>query len=147
MNKILSGVHHIAVNVSDIDKSIRFYEKILGFKLLFSPQEGSGEELEKAVKVPAAQLKYAMLQTENVVVELIQYLNPIGKPYDRSNCDTGNMHLAFRVSDIDDAYAKLKERGVTFNGPPVKIDSGPLSKCAFAYFTDPDGVTLEIFQE
>jgi len=140
-------VHHIAINVSDMNKSIRFYQEVLGFKLLFPPQEGSGAELEKAVKVPDVKLKYAMLQTGNAYVELIQYLSPIGKPYDRMNCDTGNMHLAFRVPDVDKAYAELKEKGVKFNSPPVKISSGHLKDCAFAYFTDPDGVTLEIFQE
>lgn len=140
-------MHHIAINVSDINKSMRFYQEVLSFKLLFPPQEGSGAELEKAVKVPNVKLKYAMLQTGNACVELIQYLNPIGKPYDRRNCDTGNMHLAFRVPDVDKAYAELKEKGVKFNSPPVKISSGPLKDCAFAYFTDPDGVTLEIFQE
>jgi catechol 2,3-dioxygenase-like lactoylglutathione lyase family enzyme len=147
MSKILAGVHHVAINVCDMDRSLRFYEDTLGFRQLFPPQEGSGEDLERSVKVPSAKLKYAMLQTGNIIVELIQYLNPVGKPYDRRNCDAGNMHLAFRVSDIDEAYAKLKDRGVKFNGPPVKIDSGPLSNCAFAYFTDPDGVTLEIYQE
>lgn len=147
MNTILAGVHHIAINVSDIKKLKKFYQEVLGLKLLFPPQEGSGAELEKAVNVPRAKLKYAMLQAGDTCVELIQYLNPIGKPYDRKNCDTGNMHLAFRVSDIDKAYAELKKKGVKFNNPPVKIDSGPLKGCAFAYFTDPDGVTLEIFQE
>lgn len=140
-------MHHIAINVSDIEKSIKFYQGVLGFKLHFPPQEASGAELEKAAKVPNAKLKYTMLQTGNTYVELIQYLNPRGKPYDRMNCDTGNLHIAFRVPDIDKAYTELKERGVKFNSPPKNIESGPLKGCAWAYFVDPDGVTLEIFQE
>ena len=147
MKTSIDGVHHIAINVSEINKSINFYQEVLGLELIFPPQEASGEELEKAVKVPNVKLKFAMLQTGDNVVELLQYVNPVGKPYDRRNCDTGNTHLAFRVSDIDKAYAELEKKGVKFNGPPIRIDSGPLKGCAWAYFTDPDGVTLEIFQE
>jgi len=147
MGKTIAGVHHIAINVKDMKKSMRFYREVLGFEPMFPPQEGFGAKLEEAVRVPNAKLKYVMLQAGNTCVELIQYLNPIGKPYDRRNCDTGNMHLAFHVSNIDKAYAELTEKGVKFNGPPVKIDSGPLKGLAFAYFTDPDSVTLEIFQE
>ena len=143
----LTGLHHIAVNVSDIEKSIKFYQEVLGFKLLFPPQESSGAELEKAVKVPDAKLKYAMLQVGNDCIELLQYVEPIGKPYDRMNCDTGNLHIAFRVSDIDKTYAELKEKGVKFNSPPNRINSGPLKGDVFCYFLDPDGVTLEIYQE
>lgn len=143
----IKGVHHIAINVADMKQSLKFYQDILDMKSLFDPQEGSGSDLEKAVKLPGAKLLFAMLQCGEDCVELIQYLNPLGRPYDRRNCDTGNTHLAFRVADIDEAYIELKAKGVKFNGPPVKIGAGPLKGRAFTYFTDPDGVTLEIFQE
>lgn len=145
--QLLSGIHHIAINVRDIEKSLKFYRETLGLELLFPPEEGSGEELEKAAKVSGAKLKFAMLQAGNTCVELIQYVNPVGRPYDRRNCDTGNMHLAFRVPNAVQAYEELKKRGVRFNSPPVGITSGSLNGKSFAYFTDPDGVTLEIFQE
>jgi glyoxylase I family protein len=143
----IKGVHHIAINVTDMKKSLKFYKDALGMKPLFEPQEGSGSDLEKAVKIPGAKLLFVMLQCGEDCVELIQYLNPRGSPYDRRNCDVGNTHLAFRVKNIDESYSELKGKGVRFNGPPVKIAAGPLKGRAFTYFTDPDGVTLEIFQD
>lgn len=143
----IKGVHHIAINVTNMEQSLKFYQHVLGLRPLFEPQEGSGSNLEKAIRVSGAKLKYAMLQSGETFVELIQYLSPKGKPYDRKNCDTGNMHLAFCVSNIDETFAELKEKGVKFNAPPMKIDAGALKGKAFAYFTDPDGVTLEIFQD
>lgn len=88
-----------------------------------------------------------MLQVGNDCIELLQYVEPSGKPYDRMNCDTGNLHIAFRVPDIEKTYATLKERGVKFNSPPNNIDSGPLKGDVYCYFLDPDGVTLEIYQD
>lgn len=143
----IAGVHHIAINVSDWERSGRFYRDVLGFEQLFEPGEGAGEELEEATRVPGARLRFAMFRVGDDCVELIQYLSPEGRPYDRRNCDVGNMHLAFRVPDMDEAYAELQDRGVKFNSPPIHIGEGPLEGCAFSYFTDPDGVTLEIFQE
>jgi len=81
----IKGVHHIAINVTDMKKSIKFYQDTLGMKPLFEPQEGSGSDLEKAVKLPGAKLLFVMLQCGEDCVELIQYLNPRGSPYDRRN--------------------------------------------------------------
>ena len=143
----IEGVHHIAINVKDMKESLKFYQDILGMKPLFEPQESSGSDLERAVKLPGAKLLFVMLKCGEDCVELIHYLNPRGSQYDRKNCDTGNTHLAFRVGNIDESYAELMKKDVKFNGPPVRITTGPLKGRAFTYFTDPNGVTLEIFQD
>ena len=65
---------------------------------------------------------------------------------DRQNNDVGAVHIAFEVDDIEDAYRKLRDRGVKFNSSLVWIEHGPLAGCAFCYFSDPDNVQLELFQ-
>jgi lactoylglutathione lyase len=82
----------------------------------------------------------------NTIVELLEYRSPRGRAQDRGNNDVGAMHIAFEVDDIEDAYRKLRAKGVNFNSPPVWIDHGALAGCAFCYFTDPDNVQLELFQ-
>jgi catechol 2,3-dioxygenase-like lactoylglutathione lyase family enzyme len=139
------GVHHAAINVSDWDQSLTFYRDVLGFDFLLEG-EAEGPGIEANTKLSGVRLRFAMLQAGKDHIELIQYESPAGRPNDRHLNDTASTHIAFQVDDIDNAFAELTERGVVFNDQPIKIDSGPLAGCAFAYFPDPDGVLLEIFQ-
>ena len=139
------GVQHIGIPVSDMERSLEFYQEILGLERVFVA-EGEGPEVSEAVGVPDAHLKFAFLKAGNTIVELLQYLRPQGKPYDRMNCDIGACHLSFEVDDIEEAYQSLKADGIKFNAAPLHVEEGPLAGCAFAYFPDPDGFQLEIFE-
>ncbi len=141
----ITGLQHVGIPVSDMDRSLEFYQNVLGLELLFLT-EGSGEATSKAVGVPNAHLKFAFLRAGDAIFELLQYITPTGKPYTGMNCDVGATHVAFEVEDIEEAYQNLTAQGIQFNTSPVHLDEGPLAGCAFAYFPDPDGIQLEIFQ-
>ncbi len=142
----ITGVHHAAVNVRDWDESMSFYRDVLGLEFLLEG-EATGPGIEANTRLEGVQLRFAMFRAGDNRFELIQYLAPTGRPNDRDVNDTGSTHIAFVVADIDKAFKELSARGVRFNATPIHIDSGPLAGCAFAYFTDPNGVLLEIFQE
>ncbi|MDA4130261.1 MAG: VOC family protein [Thaumarchaeota archaeon] len=140
------GVHHMGVTVSNLERSIDFYKQ-LGFRLLFSPLQYSGKDLDRSLNVEGAKLRSAMLKAgDGTMIELLQYLEPEGRAYDRRNCDTGSMHIAFRVPDIERAFSEFKKT-VHFNSEPSTVNDGPLKGIKFVYLVDPDGVTLEFFQE
>lgn len=141
----VSGVQHIGIPVSNMERSLQWYQEVLGLEFVFLA-EGSGEGTSNAVGVPNAHLKFAFLKAGDAIFELLEYVTPRGEPYDRRNCDIGACHVAFEVEDIEESYRLLSERGVKFNTPPVHLDEGPLAGCAFCYFPDPDGIQLEIFQ-
>jgi catechol 2,3-dioxygenase-like lactoylglutathione lyase family enzyme len=141
----LSGMHHVGIPVRDLSRSLAFYQDVFGLEAQFI-SEGSGPELSRAVGVPDARLTFAFIALGNTVLELLEYQAPEGRDYDRMNCDVGATHVAFEVPDIDEAYERLQKKGLTFNAPPVRIEEGPLAGCSFAYFKDPDGVQLEIFE-
>jgi catechol 2,3-dioxygenase-like lactoylglutathione lyase family enzyme len=141
----LEGVHHVGVPVRDLDASLEFYETVLGISADFQGA-ASGEELAAAVRVPGAALKFAFLTVGNSALELVEYVEPSGEPFRLRNCDVGAMHIAFEVADIDSTCSSLKARGAAFTSAPIRIPEGPLAGCAFAYFTDPDGIQLELFQ-
>lgn len=141
-----AGVQHIGIPVSSLERSLRFYRDVFGVIPEFVA-EGSGEALSTALGVPDAVLSFAFLRIGSAIIELLEYRNPRGEPFDRRNCDVGATHVAFEVTDIDVAYEELIGKGVAFNAPPFRIDSGPLNGCAFAYFADPDGVQLELFEK
>jgi lactoylglutathione lyase len=139
------AVHHVGIPVSSLARSLDWYKEMLGLEAEFTA-EVSGEATAKAVGVPGADLLVGFMRIGNTMVELLEYRSPRGSRQDRGNNDIGAMHLAFEVDDIEDAYRLLRDRGVSFNSPPVWIDRGPLAGCAFCYFTDPDNVQLELFQ-
>jgi catechol 2,3-dioxygenase-like lactoylglutathione lyase family enzyme len=143
----ITGMHHSAVNVSDWDRSVRFYRDLLGLELVFQDGDATGEELDQNTHLHGVHLRFGMFRVGDSFFELIQYHQPPPGPNDGAINDTGRTHLCFRVPDIEAAYADLSARGVTFNARPIHITSGPLAGCAFAYFPDPDGVLLEIFED
>lgn len=140
------AVQHVGVPVSSIERSLEFYRKVFGVTPEFIA-EGSGEEVSKALGVDNAVISFAFLRIGPTTLELLEYKNPRGREFDRRNCDVGAIHIAFKVADIDDAYRTLVSEGLTFNAPPIRIGEGPLAGCAFVYFSDPDGVQLELFEE
>jgi len=148
MRGTIIGIHHAAINVVDMKRSIKFYTEIMNLKLVVSPRTYSGRELDHVINVKNARVKGALLMAEDgSILELLQYLSPVGRPYDRRNCDLGNMHLAFRVKDISKIYDRLTNSEVRFNTRPSTVKLGPLKGVKFVYFIDPNGVTLELFEE
>jgi catechol 2,3-dioxygenase-like lactoylglutathione lyase family enzyme len=138
-------VQHVGVSVANLERSLAFYKEILDIEPEFVT-DGSGPDVSRAVGVPEALLSFAFLRLGPTILELLEYKNPRGKPYDRRNCDIGAVHIALEVPNIDAAYERLLAHGVEFNSPPLRINEGPLTGSAFAYFPDPDGVQLEIFE-
>jgi len=139
------GVHHVGVTVRDMKRSFEWYSRMFG--LTPGPvSEGSGEALSRSVQVNDAALAFSMIMIGNTRLEFLEYHNPEGRDFDRSNGDVGSAHVCLEVSDLDAAYRDLVERGAVFNAPPVTLDSGALIGSKWAYLRDPDGIQLEIWE-
>ena len=144
----ISGIHHACITVSDMERSKKWYQEVLGFKLV-TEFDLDVPELGTGVGIPDAQLKGAMLQYgegENVsMVELLHYVSPVGKPWDSETPmnNIGCTHVAFSTENsINELYDDLVGKGVKFYSPPQSIElEGQVIN--FCYFKDPDGITLE----
>jgi catechol 2,3-dioxygenase-like lactoylglutathione lyase family enzyme len=141
----IGDMHHVGITVRDLEESLRWYERMFDVRREFVA-EGSGPELSRAVGVPDAKLRFAFLRFGSCVVELLSYDNEREDHYHRSNADVGSTHVCIDVPDLDAAYRDLQAKGVEFLAPPLHIDDGPLKGCSFVYFSDPNGVTLELFE-
>lgn len=138
-------IHHAGLSVSDLERSIAFYS-LFGLEEV-RRVELSGEDFSKSVKVPGAVVRIAALRGDNALLELLEYTDPTGQPFERSNNDVGSSHVCFRVDDIDATARKLEEAGVKLNAPPsTPADHGLSEGIRFSYLRDPDGVTVEIMQ-
>jgi glyoxylase I family protein len=141
---MIKVLHHAAISVSDLDKSIHFYRNLLGMSLEWRMEHRQGESLERVVGMKNVDVSIALLTGWGSRIELLQYHSPKGKPYptNKLQCDKGFIHLAFQVENIDDLYKQLLGQGVQFNSPPLVLRAG----VKVTYFHDPDWVTLELVQ-
>lgn len=144
MSSRLGSFHHIGITVSDFERSLDFYTRVLGFELVFR-SSASGEELSQAVGVPGADLLVAFLRVGSDYLELLHYLAPGGVQVSAHPNDPAATHIAFRVDDMAATLDRLKAENVPFVSAPLPIGEGPLAGSTFVYFHDPDGVTLELF--
>jgi catechol 2,3-dioxygenase-like lactoylglutathione lyase family enzyme len=129
--------------VADLDRSVAFYRDVMGFKLrhIAEPSASANPRVGVITGFPGARIRVAMFDIDGYELELIQYVAPAGKSATPERRDAGAAHIAFRSQDIESDYQRLKARGVRFVSPPQ--DFGAAKAC---YFTDPDGITLELLQ-
>jgi catechol 2,3-dioxygenase-like lactoylglutathione lyase family enzyme len=144
----VSGIQSVAMTVTDVEASRDFYVGVLGFRVV-GEQELSGDAVEHLYHVFGARIRAMTLQLGDERLELDQFIAPAGRPFpaDSKSNDRWFQHVAIIVSDMDQAFALLREHHVRFasSGPQLlpnwNKDAGGIS--AF-YFRDPDGHYLEI---
>jgi catechol 2,3-dioxygenase-like lactoylglutathione lyase family enzyme len=146
--EVITGVYHTGITVSSLERSIEFYHDVLGLDFATEPTPVfSGDQLAKALAVPGASLKLAIFRAGNAHVELLQYCSPespIDKPLPQNAL--GAQHVAFLVDDIEATVKEMQAKGVKFVSPINVVDEGPLAGWRWVYFSDPDGITLELVE-
>jgi len=146
---LFKGLSHFAFTVSDIEASVRWYEMILGLRLV-ARQRQDNAYTRQMVGFADAVLEVAEFELDprnaNLTLELIQYVSPPGDRPSLSTANVGVAHLSFLVADMDSEYRRLAGRGVEFVTPPVEITEGMNKGGRACYLKDPDGITLELFQ-
>ena len=122
----LEGIHHIALNVRDLDRAEKFYTDVLGFKVSARFSKG---------------LNHLMLDTGNSAIALFESPDLDLKSALDQLSETGYMHLAFKADrkKFTAIVKELKSKNVTIDDGPVKRGEGES-----IYFNDPDGNHLEI---
>ena len=145
----LKGIHHTGLVVRNLDRSIYFYHDILGLPFANEPTPWfSGPELEKGVGVPGAVLRQVSLWVgEHSTMELIEYANrPPSSTSSVPNNYLGAAHVCFLIDDVRAKKAELEGKGVQFYSDVNVVDEGPLAGWRWVYFSDPDGLALELVE-
>lgn len=146
----ISRVESVGFTVSEMDKAIDFYTRILPFEKV-SDKEVWGDSFEHLSGVFGARVRVVRLQLGNETLELTEYLNSNSRPIpldSRSN-DKWFQHVAIIVSDMDKAFEILRKNKVRFASTapqtlPKTIPNAAGIK-AF-YFKDFDNHVLEVLQ-
>jgi len=147
---LVTGVDAVGMTVSDMDRAVDFYSKVLTFEKV-SDTEVAGEGYEHLMGVFGLRMRVVRMRLGEESIELTEYLAPKGRPIpvdSRSN-DLWFQHIAIIVTDMDKAYAWLRKNKVEHasTGPQrlPEWNKNAAGIVAF-YFKDPDGHPLEVLQ-
>ena len=110
------AVHHVSINVADVEAALRFYTDVLG--------------LEARSDRPDFGFGGAWLDAGGQQVHLIEAPPPAGL----------GQHFALLVEDLDATVAELRQGGVDVSDPQ------PVGSSRQAFVTDPSGNLVELHQ-
>jgi catechol 2,3-dioxygenase-like lactoylglutathione lyase family enzyme len=147
---MLKNLAYYGATVSNLEKSVAFYQDVLHMKVQ-STNEESGKALEEATGFAGAHIKEAILSFEGFDhrrIKLIQYLSPKGKQtYDLKFNDVGSAHPTLPPigGKLEEAYDMLRANGVKFLGPRIARPAEEFPQRGMAFVIDPDGLLLELY--
>ena len=127
MNIQTKGIHHVVLRVTDMERSRRFYQEVLGFN----------------VQTPMSDLYFFAAGPALIVLRPPLDGTPEGDRF--SERRIGVDHLAFAVegrAELDQAVAALRGAGVHTEG--VELD--PVLNKEYIGFRDPDNVQWEFYR-
>ncbi|MGW3497929.1 VOC family protein [Streptomyces sp. NPDC001020] len=120
---------HIGLNVTDLDRSRDFYQQVFGFEVLSEGKEG--------------EQRWAFLGRQGKLLVTLWQQSEGGFAADRA----GLHHLSFQVDTIEEvrsAEQVLRGLNATFAYDGV-VPHGEGAASGGIFFTDPDGIRLEIY--
>ncbi len=124
---MITGLTHIAIRVTDLEQSLHFYSKQLGFPEVFRLNDNNGNPHLVYLKV-----------ADNQFIELFPGADG---SYKQRTC-AGLVHICLQVDDIQKTYQELTTRGIVTRGEPVYAADN-----SWQFWTsDPDGNQIEFHQ-
>jgi glyoxylase I family protein len=126
---MLEAIHHVALICSDYERSKHFYSHILGIPIIREVWRAERRSWKCDLRLGSAQ------------IELFSFPDPPPRPSLPEAC--GLRHLAFRVGTLEPVIARMERFGISLE--PIRIDEHTQRR--FTFFSDPDGLPLELYEE
>lgn len=115
----------VTINVKDMEKSLAFYQDVVGLKINRRMQTAPGHEL-------------AFLGSEGTSTEVELIRNE-----KNDNPQYGNdISIGFEVASLEQTIDMLKSKGVPVNAGPFS----PNPRVKFLYVLDPNGVRVQFVE-
>ena len=137
-------IRHTGIVVSDIDKALHFYNKLLGLEIVKDMWE-SGEFIDNILGFQKVKVRTVKMDAGGSLVELLCFksLHP-RVSFVRNLNLLGCTHIALTVDNLDKYYNLLKEDGIRFVSEPQKSEDGSVK---VAFCKDPDETFVELVEE
>ncbi|PXV69170.1 glyoxylase I family protein [Dysgonomonas alginatilytica] len=124
-----SHIHHVAIICSDYSQSKDFYTRILGFEIIHETYRAERQSYKLDLRID-----------NNSQIELFSFPDAPKRPsYPEAQ---GLRHLAFSVDNIEKAIDHLNSFDIETE--PIRIDE--ITGKRFTFFSDPDGLPLELYE-
>ena len=123
------NIHHICVNTPEIEKSIKFYQDIMGFRLIGRETCDFGE--------------YAMLKLNDSRLELIQ-------PNEQDENTFGNKgsitHIGLALQDIDSVWNDLCAKGIPLLSESIEDNDAPMGGLRVIQLLGPSQEHINLYE-
>jgi catechol 2,3-dioxygenase-like lactoylglutathione lyase family enzyme len=123
-------IDHVSINLTDVEKSLDFYGRILGLQQLQTVDCGEFDIIYFALP-------------DGARLELFDY-HGRNQSLPRAESEAGLRHIAFQVEDVAAHEKLLRDQGVQITLPTCDL---PNLGARVLLFLDPNGVTLEFCEK
>ena len=127
MSEIVKKFLHTRMRVSDLEKTVNFYQKVFGLEVTRRHESPRGSKLV-----------FLAVPNSDEEIELTYF--PRSGPVE---VQEDLMHLAFEVEDMNAFAEHIKSVGYEFSDGPTKSSSGS----TFAFVDAPEGYEVEVIQK
>ncbi len=127
-------IDHVEIVPSNLDRTLKFYTEILGFKIQWR---------RKSERPPMEELVF--IELGDTLIEMFSVKEPASVSTEQ--WQVGCRRIALQVEDLDKAIEYLKAKGVEISSGPRAVEglvAGKLLK--LAEIKDPDGLSIELMQ-
>jgi len=131
----ISHIEHIGIAVKNLEESIRFYEDVLGLEC-YAIEEVADQKVRTAF--------FKIGQTKVELLESTDPEGPIGKFIEKKG--EGVHHMAFAVKGIEDALARMDEKGIRLIDKEPRKGAEGLD-IAFLHPKSTHGVLMELCED
>ncbi|HSO28472.1 MAG TPA: VOC family protein [Candidatus Sulfomarinibacteraceae bacterium] len=144
----VTGFFHGGVTVQEIDRSLVFYRDGLALEIEFDRMLDA-PYLKEVLGLSFDAIRAVYLRIPGGgFVELLEYRGIERLPAASRPCDPGAGHLCLYVDDVQAVFDRLTALGFRARHDAVTdITAGPNTGARSAYFADPDGYYVELFQK
>lgn len=151
----IRGVSHVAIGVSNMERSLRFYRDLLGLRVtLDDPHENPGGMLSRVQGEQQPRTRHGVYlrwgDGPDAPFLVLSEDRPVSGAAIKLN-QVGIHHFAFWVDDLEETFEKVKAAGAPIVLPPTVMDSvtygePPGKKVMTTLFKDPDGIVIQLDQ-
>jgi methylmalonyl-CoA/ethylmalonyl-CoA epimerase len=125
-------IDHLGIAVHSIEEAKKLFQDTLGLK--FEGSETVAEQKVTTAFFPVGDSEVELLESTAPDGTIATYLEKRGE---------GIQHIAFRVENIEEALAELKEKGIRLIDEKPRLGAGG-AKIAFLHPKSTHGVLIEI---
>mgnify|MGYP001271656140 CR=1 FL=1 len=126
---MITGIGHVAINAKDMEKSLDFYERVLG--------------LPEAFRLEGADGSLSMVYVKTGPRNFLEIFPRAAAGPERRNDQQGIKHYCLWVDDLAATLAELEARGLPVDRSRVRVGR---TGSRIYFVADPDGVQVELME-